>query len=80
MRRFVALVTLSFIIAACGPSKGAAKGSLQKDGYTNIVITSETKGTFAFTADDKDGKHCTGTIAIQSGMGTTNSQTQVSCE
>jgi hypothetical protein len=76
MRKLVMVIAL--VLVAC-VSESDATQSLQEDGYTDIKITGKGDDGFQFTAKDKTGASCTGTISIKKGMGSSSSQKTASC-
>ena len=77
MKKLIMFACLALL--ACGPSEGDAKQSLEQDGYTDVKITGKTGNDFQFSAKDKKGASCTGTISIQKSMGSTSTQKTASC-
>ena len=73
------LLVLSFFLVACGASEGDAKASLEADGYTDVKITGKTGEAFQFSAKDKSGASCTGSVTIKKSFGSSSSEKMATC-
>lgn len=60
MQRIV-LSSLLLVVVACGPSESASREALEKDGFTDVVLTRDGDH-FTFTAKKK-GDDCKGTVS-----------------
>lgn len=77
--KIIRLALLVVVLVGCGASEGDAKQSLEQDGYTDVKITGKSGDAFQFSAKDKKGASCTGTVTIKKGFGSTSSEKVASC-
>jgi len=75
--RFVALVAALAIVACAG--EGDAQQALEQDGYSDVKITGKDGDAYKFTAKDKTGATCTGTVKIKKSLGTTSMEKTAMC-
>jgi len=59
------IVAALLVLVGCGSSK--ARTALESDGYTDITIGDKTGGAYAFTATNRVGLKCGGTVKVTGG-------------
>jgi len=61
------IVAALLVLAGCGSSK--ARTALESDGYTDIKLGDKAGGAYAFTATNRVGLKCGGTVKVTGGGG-----------
>lgn len=78
MKGRLPLVALFVLPLAGCSSENAAKGELERQGFSNITLERTDGQNFTFEAS-RDGNECTGTIEVQKGVGSSSSSVSTSC-
>lgn len=80
LREGMSVAVVAVLVAACGVSESDAVRELESDGYKNAKVTSTGNGAFDFTADNDDGKKCSGTITINKSIGSSHKTVSSMCQ